>query len=242
MIEERASTERTSLTYEAIVDDLLILLGRAGALPEPVEPTPWEAFVRLSELIHERFVVPWTTFTPVMRRLVFALGLAARARHVVGVGTYVAYTYAWLLRDGADERCVPHLESAIGFDVDAEANALARRNCACLGHGERVSFIDADGCVGVARGKEPIDLLYIDLDAPDAGKRAYRTVLEAALPRLREGALILAHDSCVEKFRCDIEQYHDLVRRSVMLSGPWNLPIDSCGLSVAVRRRVNPID
>lgn len=233
MTGKQTATGDAALTYEAIVDRILVLLGQAGALPNPIGLTPWDAFVRLSDLIHERFVVPSTTFTPIMRRLVFALGLAARPRHVVGVGTYVAYTFGWLLRDRADATCGPHIESAIGFDIDAEANLDARRNCTWLGHGKRVNFVDGDGCVGVATSKRSIDLLYIDLDTPETGKHAYGSVFKAALPHLNPGALILAHDACVERFQQDIEQYHRLVRESGMLLGPWSLPVDRCGLSVA---------
>jgi predicted O-methyltransferase YrrM len=228
--------------YEEIIDDLLVVLGQSGALAVPVTPTPWDAFVSLSDLIHTRFVIPSTTFTPVMRRLVFALGCATHPKHLVGVGTYVAYTFGWLLRDGSNEASGPHLERAVGFDIDPSANALARQNCQWLDHGQRVEFVDTDGRIGIAAVGRPIDLLYIDLDSPDGGKAAYRDVLEAALPHLSPGALILAHDSCVARFQDDIEHYHRLVRESAILVGPWNLAFDACGLSVAACRKGVSVD
>jgi len=171
-----------------------------------------------------------------MRRLLFALGLAARPHNVVGVGTYVGYTFSWLLRDRSDTEAAPFFDAAVGIDVDSQANILARRNCAVLDHGVRLGFMDADGVVAVASLEKPIDLLYLDLDDPPRGKAAYQRVLQAAYPRLQPGALVLAHDPCVKAFEQDFAAYHYYVRESGLFSGPWILPVDVCGLSVAVAR------
>jgi len=61
-------------------------------------------------------------------------------------------------------------------------------------------------------------------------------VLESAVPRLRTGALILAHDACVPKFAEQFAAYHNYVRESGFFLGPWVLPVDDCGLSVAAMR------
>jgi predicted O-methyltransferase YrrM len=223
-------------TYEDIVEDLVRLLQQAGALPHHGASVPWGAFLRLSTLVHEHFEVPGTTFTPVMRRLLFALGFAARSSHLVGVGTYVGYTFSWLLGDRSDHRRSPFFDTALGIDTSAQANAIARRNCAILGHGHRLSFTDGDGVAVVAGLESPIDLLYLDLDDPRSGKAGYRHVLAAAISRFRSGTLVLAHDPCVPAFAHDFEAYHDFVRGCGLFSGCWILPVDGCGLSVAVAR------
>ena len=61
-------------------------------------------------------------------------------------------------------------------------------------------------------------------------------MLEAAIPRLRPGALILAHDPCVPVFQQDFADYDRFVTGSGLFWGPWVLRVDSCGLSVAVVR------
>ena len=231
---ERAQT--SDLTYEDIIDGLLDLLRRAGSMPVAVSPTPWESFLRLSDLIHNRYEVPSTTFTPIMRRLLFALGYASQARNIVGVGTYVGYTFSWLLRDRSDREAAPYCEMAVGIDVDSDANALARRNCDLLGHGERLTFMDSDGEAAIANSDWIIDLLYIDLDDPATGKSGYKRVLEAALDHLRPGAVVLAHDPCVPAFRKDFESYNELVSGCEMFRGSWTFPVDACGLAVAVVR------
>lgn len=225
-------------TYEDIVDVIIERFRRADVLPPATGTTPWNAFVRLSNLIHGTYEIPDTTVTPVMRRLLFGLAVAARSVNIVGVGTYVGYPFSWLLRDRADRESVGERqwETATGIDVDEGANIVARRNCSVLGHDERLRFLTVDGVVGVSRSTPAIDLLFIDLDDQVRRKAAYRDVLEAALPQLQVGALVLAHDPCVPAFEKDFAAYHGLIRESGLFRGPWVLRVDGCGLSVAAAR------
>jgi predicted O-methyltransferase YrrM len=231
----RETTSATAPTYERIIDDVVELLRASGALPVG-PPTPWDSFLHLSDVVHAGFTIPSTTITPVLRRLLFALGFAARPRSLVGVGTYVGYAFAWLVRDRRDRRSSPFLDRALGMDLDPEANRLARRNCERLGHRTRLLFADADGTVTAAYPRAPIDLLYLDLDDPDERKAGYVRALNAASDRLAMGALILAHDPCVPAFESDFAAYHGLLRSSTRFEGPWVLPVDDCGLSVAMVR------
>ena len=113
---------------------------------------------------------------------------------------------------------------------------MARRNCAVLGHDARLAFVDADGVSGLARLTQEIDLLFIDLDDPIARKAPYRDVLERALPRMRAGSLVLAHDPCVPLFRRDFAAYDAFIEQSHAFLGPCVLAVDACGLSVATVR------
>ena len=226
------------MTYEEIVDTIVDGLRTASVVRPGRGAIPWDAFIRLSDLIHDHYVVPSTTFTPMMRRLLFGLGYAARPEHIVGVGTHVGYTFSWLLRNRIDEdgAAAGEWQTATGIDVNAGANTTARSNCSILGHGGRLTFLDADGVEGISRSREAIDLLYLDLDDPARRKAVYRDVLEAALPRLRPGALILAHDPCVPIFQEDFAGYDRFVTGSGRFAGPWVLRVDACGLSVAMVR------
>ncbi|MDA0167663.1 class I SAM-dependent methyltransferase [Solirubrobacter taibaiensis] len=219
-------------TYEDIVDGVVATLHQKGALATAA-PAPWGAFLRMSNLVHEQFEIPSTTITPIMRRVLFGLGCAARAANVVGVGTFVGYALAWLVRDRDDPSSAPFAETAYAIEIDAEANRVARRNCALLNHGPRLSFADADGTVPASYPVWPIDLLYLDLDDAHERKAGYVHALEAAGDRLRSGALVLAHDPCVPQFAESFAAYHEYVRTSDRLCGPWILPVDECGLSVA---------
>lgn len=223
-------------TFEQVAEHIVWLLWRQRWLSRPPQPPSWDAFLRLSDLIHRQFEVPSTTLTPMMRRLLFALAGAAQPRVIVGVGTYVGYAFSWLLGDRADVDAARLFDHAEGIDVDVEANEVARRNCQVLGHGERLRFHDGDGVAVLAGSKGPIDLLYLDVDAPGTGKRTYLDLLEASQSRLRSGALVLAHDPCVPAFRDDFRFYHAYIEESEAFDGPMVLPVDSCGLSVASAR------
>ena len=223
-------------SYEGIADSIVALLRRCDALAVSDAATPWDAYLRLSHQIHESYEIPSTTITPIMRRLLFALGFAARPSHVVGVGTFVGYAISWVLRDRSDNEAAPFVNYALGADIDHEANEVARRNCAILGHGNRLTFQDCDGITIVGSYCFPIDLLYLDLDDPATGKAGYRKVAEAAMPRLTNGSVILAHDVCVPRFRSDIEAFHGFLLHTGRFVGPWVLPVDDCGLSVSVVR------
>lgn len=227
------SERESAVTYEGIVDGIVEHLHARHVLPT-ARPAPWDAFMRLSDLVHHRFEMPSTTVTPIMRRLLFAVGLAVRPRYVVGVGTFVGYAFAWLIRDRSDAAAGPFCDRALGIDVDQHANELARRNCAHLGHGTRLRFRDGDGTLPASWQDGPVHLLYLDLDDPQSGKTGYVTALQTARDRLAPGAVILAHDPCVAAFAGAFADYHAIVHAATWLRGPWILPVDECGLSVAI--------
>jgi predicted O-methyltransferase YrrM len=222
-----------SPTLGEIVGALVGVLQQEGALPTGRGEVPWEAFGRLSSRVHAEFHVPGTTVTAVMTRLLFALGFLARPRAVLGAGTYVGYAFAWLVRDRDDPAAAPYCTSAVAVDTDATATDLARGNLGKLGHGAALRVVTADAHEVLRNRREPLDLLYLDVDDPTSGKAAYASLLRAAEPALAPGALVLAHDPCVPKFTDDFQAYHDAVVESPRLSGPWVVPVDFCGLSVA---------
>lgn len=221
-------------THDQVAEFALEVLLRGGALPRREFTPDWAAFSRLSQRVHERFEIPSTTFTPIMRHLLFLLGTYAVPRRIVGAGTFVGYTLSWLIRDRTDSPPGQAPEEVVALDVDAEATATARRNLGLLNHGHRVEARAQDAVAYLTRRCAPVDCLYIDVDAPDGRKGIYADVLGAALGSLRRGALVLAHDPCVALFAEAFERYHRLVEGHPRLAGPWVLPVDACGLSVAV--------
>lgn len=222
--------------FHEVAEHCVELLRQAGVgLSEPGH-LDWDEFAELSRLVHGSFQVPATTFTPMMRRLLFAISACLQPRTIVGAGTYVGYTFAWLLRNRADARSGMPAVEAIGIDVDADANRIARANCTLLNHGDGVRFVDGDACAVLRELREPVDLLYIDIDSADDRKMGYRDVLVAALPVLRPGSLVLAHDACLPFFADAFAVYDAFVHESADLAGPWTLPVDACGLSVTAVR------
>ena len=220
-------------TYEEIVECIVSFLTKVAGLEKSQSSIPWNAFLRLSDLIHSQFGIPFTTFTPIMRRLLFGIGYASHPGTIIGVGTYVGYTFSWLLRTRTDDEAPACFTTALGIDTDKGANGVARQNCEILGHGSRLRYLDAEGSAWIRASNMPIDLLYLDLDDPVTGKSGYESVLEGSLPYLRSGALVIAHDACVKAFDQDFTRYHNAIRNSGRFRGPWVFPVDACGLSVA---------
>lgn len=223
-------------TYESIAESIIHFLKISSSHGERLDlAVPWDSFIKLSNLIHENYVIPSTTFTPMMRRLLFALGIAAKPSTIVGIGTFVGYTFSWLLRDRSDTSIVK-LTNALGIDIDSEANVIARKNCWTLGHQDRLSFRDEDGIHAMRSINFPIDLLYLDLDSPVEGKRGYADIVKESMPHLLPGSMIVAHDACVPKFRTDFINYHGYLQGMGVFEGPWTFPVDACGLSITIRR------
>lgn len=216
---------------EDVIEGVVQHVLDATATPRSLPAGLWTDFLELSDVVHAHYTIPATTITPIMRRLLYAIGRAAAPQHVVGVGTYVGYAFTWLVGDAT--RSV-RLERAVGVDVSPVANSLARANCDVLGHGDRLAFVDGDGGDVITACRVPIDLLFLDLDDPETGKADYRRVLAAALPRLEPGSMVLAHDPCVPRFGADFAAYHRFLDECATVQRHWVLPVDQCGLTLAV--------
>lgn len=191
-------------------------------------PLDWDQFVELSGRISS-FNVPSTTFTPEMCGLIWALSRLLAPEVTVGLGTHVGYTFAWLAGNSEGASASSRFYAV---DVDSGASALAEQNLRNLGFGPRLEVVCEDGHRFLRRIDKPIDLLYIDVDHPTQGKRAYASLLQNAMNQLSSGGVVLAHDPCVPKFKRDLKPFFDLIESSDRLADPWILRIDPCGLAV----------
>jgi predicted O-methyltransferase YrrM len=193
----------------------------------------WDEYARLKEVIENNYLVPMTACTPIMARFLFALGEALRPQHIVGLGTFVGYCASWLIGlPRADKR----LTLTELVDIDSAANEMARANCSHLRYGDRLRVIDSSAESFIDSLFEPVDALFIDVDDPLRGKHHYTDLLEQISPKLAPGAVVVAHDSLVPRFKEDFKRFHNYVETSELYDGPWVLPIDAYGLSLAVRR------
>jgi predicted O-methyltransferase YrrM len=199
-------------------------------LPGPVADLDAERYAAARNAIEGGFEVPATTITPLMRRFLFLVAATAGPERLYGAGTYVGFAFAWLCAGRACRAGAFHAEAV---DIDPEATALAARNAAGLPAGMRPTARTADAPADLAACDEPIDLLFIDVDSPDGRKALYTDILAAARPRLRPGAMILAHDPVVALFAEDFARYHAAVEAAPELRGPLVMPLDECGISLA---------
>ena len=193
----------------------------------------WEEYQRLRTVIENNYAVPMTACTPIMARFLFAIGDALNAKHIVGFGTYVGYCVSWLI---GLQRPDKRLVCAELVDIDPDANAIARVNCAALGYGDKLRVIDASAECFIDSMVEPADVIFLDVDDPQLGKHTYTDLLDKMTSRLKEGAVIIAHDPLVPRFKDNFERFHNYIKQSESYDGPWVLPLDECGISIAVRR------
>jgi predicted O-methyltransferase YrrM len=117
---------------------------------------------------------------PEVGRLLTLLARARGARRMLEVGTAIGYGAICLAR-GAPEAEVVTLEA------DATTAAIARDFLARAGVAERVVVHEGQALDLLHRLDGPFDLVYLD-----ARKAEYRRYLDAALPRLALGGLVVA--------------------------------------------------
>jgi predicted O-methyltransferase YrrM len=218
--------------YRTIAETVLAMIDSAAPESALNRDVPWHSFETLLDRL-PGFAIPSTTISPAMAHLLFALSAARQPRRLFGAGTYVGYGFSFLVA------AIPACSRAVGCDIDAGANAIARQNAVCAGLAERVSYEEGDACLLLAGDQEPIDLIFIDIDDPVSGKLGYADVFQAVVPHLSEGAMVLAHDASVPRFSAAFERYHEAIRQSGVCRTLGVMPVDECGLSIAVRIRSN---
>ncbi|WP_188582290.1 class I SAM-dependent methyltransferase [Tistrella bauzanensis] len=226
------------LAVAAIIDQATAILAGGGLLDGRAPRFDPAGYRHATLAVEQRFQVPETTISPVMRRFLWQLARISRPTRIYGAGTYAGFGFAFLV---AGRATVDDEFQAWGVDCDAAATALARRNAdhaAAAGAtafrtGGPLELRAADAVADLATDNQPIDLLFIDVDHPQTRKALYADVLRAARHRLQPGALILAHDPLVPGFAGDFQRYDAAIVADPALLGPVVLPLDSCGLSIA---------
>lgn len=221
---------------DAVVSLMVERLAENGMLP-PESGFDAYAFHRLRARVRDCFQVPQTSVTPVMARLLFALGAAVRPRRLLVVGSYCGNTLVWLagwaVQEALDTGVRPDAFAA-GCDVDSESCGVARANFARIGAGAQVRILARDGHAVLAQATRPWDLVLLDADDPIRRKAVYHSLLDAAMPRLRAGGVVLAHDTALAVFADDLRPYLDRVADRSRFAATVDLPVDSCGLSISL--------
>jgi predicted O-methyltransferase YrrM len=133
--------------------------------------------------------------TPDTGRLLWILVRSAGARSILEVGTSNAYSTIWL----AD--AARHTGGrVVTLEVDASKVRLARANLEKAGLSDTVEIISGPAAASLARLPGPFDFVFLDADRP-----SYRAYLEAVLPRLAPGGLLVADN--VVSHRAELQDY-----------------------------------
>jgi predicted O-methyltransferase YrrM len=133
--------------------------------------------------------------TPDTGRLLWILVRSSGARRILEVGTSNAYSTIWL----AD--AARHTGGrVVTLEADAAKVQLARANLEKAGVADRVDIVHGPAAASLARLAGPFDFVFLDADRP-----SYRTYLEAVLPRLAPGGLLVADN--VVSHREELDDY-----------------------------------
>jgi predicted O-methyltransferase YrrM len=140
-----------------------------------------EVFLRMEEEAQRRHI---PIVGPSVGALLLVLAHAVGARRVFELGSAIGYSTAWFATAvGARGRVVY-------TDNDARKADEARRYLEQLGLADRVDIRVGDAVSELVEDVGIFDVIFCDID-----KEGYPAALEAAVPRLRPGGLLIADNT-----------------------------------------------
>jgi caffeoyl-CoA O-methyltransferase len=130
-----------------------------------------------------RAVLPFPAMLsgPVVGRLLEALVALRGAKAVLEIGTYAGSSALWMARGLAPGG------RGVTCELDPDHAAFARRHIAASPHADQVEVRVGPALETVAELPGPFELVFIDAD-----KTGYAAYLDAVLPKLAPGALVIA--------------------------------------------------
>lgn len=220
---------------DRLAAEILDRLAKAGFLPEGDLTFPAEDFRLLADRVHAAFSVPHTTMTPLARRVLYGISAAQQPRVMVVLGTFVGYAAVWLFGPALPPNARFDAGRMIGCDIFEPALTQAKDNFEELCPGDSpVELLLEDAHEFLDRMSEPIDLLYLDVDSQERGKRDYHDLLRRSEERLNKNALVLAHDVTHPFYVEDVADYQQAVKDKSRFRRTATLHIDPCGLEVTM--------
>ncbi len=201
---------------KTFVEQTLADLVRNDILPNDQYCT--DEFVDFANIIqlqymHDNYA---TYIYPEEARLLYALSAIKKPKRVAYLGSYYGYWAVWTL---------PHVQKHGGnaylLDVDQKVIDLATRNIRKLGFEGCASAINQDAIEFMRNVDDDFDMIVIDAECdqshPDPdfrGKAIYHPLLQAALPKLKRGGLIVCHNILLENSTNDTYM-DDVIKRNM---------------------------
>ncbi|WP_263707048.1 class I SAM-dependent methyltransferase [Shouchella tritolerans] len=185
-----------------------------------------EGYYRKKELI-KNFYIPKTSITKLASRILYSIGLNSASHTIVGAGTYTGHAISWLISE-SDAKFV------YALDIDPAATRIAVDNFSNFKPKPNCINIDAESWLCQYDGS--IDILYIDVDTIDDGKKKYVDILEAAYEKISANGIIIAHDINEEKFQEDMVAYKKVIANRGKFKNSINLNIDDFGLAITKKK------
>jgi caffeoyl-CoA O-methyltransferase len=140
---------------------------------------------------------------PVVGRLLEAVVALRGARDVLEIGTYAGSSALWMARGLAPGGRV------VTCELDPDHAAFARRHIAASPHAGQVEVRVGPALDTIAELPGPFEVVFIDAD-----KTGYAAYLDAVLPKLAPGALVIA-DNVLRSGRVLEERSEDPGTRAI---------------------------
>lgn len=215
----------------AVVEKCLEDLVSSGILPNTAYDK--EKMGAMRKAVRDKFDIPWTGITPRMQRLLYAINAIFQPKTMVAMGVFCGNTFISNAGAAVAPGACYEAENLIGLEIRPEEANRARENVAKIAPEGKTEIIAADGLQWLPEFTPTIDLLYLDADGRGGrGKAIYLDLLLASKKNLREGSLILAHNSVNSEK--DLEEYLTYVRNPDNCRESVNMIPDDQGLEVSV--------
>ncbi len=216
---------------EEIVDDVLGFLCDEGFIPDIIYNK--HEFVEFRDKIRQSFIVPWTTFTPAMERLLFSISSITKPKSILAIGIFCGNTLAWNIASAFKKSNSDLI--VIGIDIDESSIADAKNNFKTIAPACDINLIATDGRKFLNETNEKFDYVYLDAHDSIKGKKIYEDLLIGVYPKLNDGGMMLAHDATYHQFQNQLSNYFSIVRDEKYFSKSVSLEIDVCGLELSVK-------
>jgi len=214
----------------AVVAGALEALRAAGILPHVRYDL--EKFGAHRQAVAERFEIPWTAISPRMQRLLYAVNAIVQPTTMIAAGVFCGNTFISNAGAAVGPGAAYEATDLIGVEIKPDEAARAERNVRRIDPTGTARVVADDALNVVAAGGDAIGLLYLDADGTGArGKGIYLDILQAALHRMRPGAVICAHNSV--NAGANLGPYLDFVRDPARCRASVNVVFDREGLEVS---------
>ncbi len=118
---------------------------------------------------------------PLAGSFLYSVAKLIQAKNILEAGTAIGYSAIWLARAIAEWG-----GKITTLEIDLKTAEIARKNLRDAGLQDRVEVAVGDSLSLIKNLHGPYDLCFIDID-----KNQYKTFLEAVLPKIRKGGVIL---------------------------------------------------
>jgi caffeoyl-CoA O-methyltransferase len=174
-----------------VADPLLEAYAAAHTTPQPAELQTVAQSTRAFSEAHDMMV------GDVVGRLLGLLVAVSGARRILEIGTFTGYSALSMAA------ALPPDGRITSLEVDPQHAAKAREHIDATPHRERIEIVVGPALESLGRLEGPFDLVFIDADKP-----GYPAYLQAAVPLLAPGGLLVA-DNVLWKGRVADESARD---------------------------------